>query len=188
MAVIATGFIPLLLLSVVSTMVMWESRQSAHCFVMLCGKAGNLSIVSLCYMGKQANCPLFCYVMWESRQSVHCFVMLCGKAGNLSIVSLSYVGKQATFPLFHYLMWESRQPVHCFVILCGKAGNLSIVSLSYAGKKPVAWKEYCAKYSLKKLQESMDECTGCQDMTEITLKTAYNQSENGLTRYQMTKF
>ena len=28
------------------------------------------------------------------------------------------------------------------------------------GKQPVAWKEYCAQYWLKELQESMDRCTG----------------------------
>ena len=33
--------------------------------------------------------------------------------------------------------------VHCF-------GNV------YAGKQPMTWKEYCVKYWLKELQESMD--------------------------------
>ena len=51
---------------------------------------------------------------------------------------------------------------------------------SYVGKQPVAWKEYCAKYWLKELQESMDRCTGRHDITEILLKTAFNtiQSTN----------
>ena len=45
---------------------------------------------------------------------------------------------------------------------------------SFVGKQPVAWKEYCAKYWLKELQESMDRCTGHCDVTEILLKTALN--------------
>ena len=44
----------------------------------------------------------------------------------------------------------------------------------YMGKQPVAWKVYCAEYWLKKLQESMDRCTGHHDITEIWLKTALN--------------
>ena len=52
----------------------------------------------------------------------------------------------------------------------------------YVGKQAVAWKEYCAEYWLKDLQESnMDRCTGHCDITEILLKMAlkaiqYNQS------------
>ena len=42
----------------------------------------------------------------------------------------------------------------------------------YVGKQPVAWKEYCAEYWLKELQESMDRCTGRRDMTEMLLKRA----------------
>ena len=38
----------------------------------------------------------------------------------------------------------------------------------------MAWKNYCAEYWLKELQESMDRCTGCHDITEILLKTALN--------------
>ena len=38
----------------------------------------------------------------------------------------------------------------------------------------MAWKEYCAEYLLKELQESMDRCTGRLDMTEVLLKTALN--------------
>ena len=36
----------------------------------------------------------------------------------------------------------------------------------------MAWKEYCAEYWLKELQESMDRYTG--DITEILLKMALN--------------
>ena len=44
----------------------------------------------------------------------------------------------------------------------------------YMGKQPVAWKEYCAEYWLKELQESMNRCTGRSDITEKLLKTAFN--------------
>ena len=44
----------------------------------------------------------------------------------------------------------------------------------YVGKQPVVWKEYCAEYSLKELQQSMDSSTGRRDITEILLKTALN--------------
>ena len=40
------------------------------------------------------------------------------------------------------------------------------------GKQPVAWKEYCAEYWLKVLQESMDRYTG--NITEILLEIALN--------------
>ena len=36
----------------------------------------------------------------------------------------------------------------------------------------MAWKEYCAEYWLKELQESMDRCTGRRNITEVQLKTA----------------
>ena len=49
-----------------------------------------------------------------------------------------------------------------------------IFDIGYVEKQPVAWKEYCAKYWLKELQESMDRSTGCHDITEILLKTALN--------------
>ena len=35
----------------------------------------------------------------------------------------------------------------------------------YAGKQPVAWKEYCAEYWLKELQESMDRFPSHRDIT-----------------------
>ena len=38
----------------------------------------------------------------------------------------------------------------------------------------VPGKEYCAKYWLKELQETMDRCTGHPDITGILLKTALN--------------
>ena len=44
--------------------------------------------------------------------------------------------------------------------------------------KPVTWKEYCAKYGLKELQESMDSCTGRRDIFEILLKKALNYTIN----------
>ena len=40
----------------------------------------------------------------------------------------------------------------------------------YVGKQPLAWKEYCVEYWLKELQESVDRCTGCRNITEILLK------------------
>ena len=48
----------------------------------------------------------------------------------------------------------------------------------YVGKQPVAWKEYCAEYWLKELQESMDSCNSLYDVTEITLKTVLNIIES----------
>ena len=41
---------------------------------------------------------------------------------------------------------------------------------SYLGKQPVVWKDYCAEYWLKEVQESIDRCTGCRDITGILLK------------------
>ena len=45
----------------------------------------------------------------------------------------------------------------------------------YVGKQPVAWKEYCAVYWLKELEESMDRCTDIRHMKEIMLKTCVVQ-------------
>ena len=56
--------------------------------------------------------------------------------------------------------------------------NLSLSQCCYVGKQPVAWKEYCVEYWLKELQESMDRCTGCCDITEILLKTALNNIQS----------
>ena len=60
----------------------------------------------------------------------------------------------------------------------------------YVGKQPVAWKEYCAEYWLKELQESMYRCTGRRDMTEILFKTALNtiQSFNQFTNHKIHSF
>ena len=46
----------------------------------------------------------------------------------------------------------------------------------YVGKQPVAWKEYCARYTywLKEVQNSNDICTGLRNLTEILFKTASN--------------
>ena len=38
----------------------------------------------------------------------------------------------------------------------------------------MAWKEYCAEYWLKELQESMGRCNGRRGITETQLKTASN--------------
>ena len=38
--------------------------------------------------------------------------------------------------------------VHCF-------------NNDYVGKQPWTWKEYCAEYWLKQLQESLNRCTDC---------------------------
>ena len=42
----------------------------------------------------------------------------------------------------------------------------------------MAWKEYCAEYWLKGLQESMDRCTSRRDITEITLQTALKANQS----------
>ena len=39
--------------------------------------------------------------------------------------------------------------------------------LLYVEKQPMAWKEYCVEYWLKKFHESKDRCTGCHYITEI---------------------
>ena len=44
----------------------------------------------------------------------------------------------------------------------------------YVGKQPVAWKEHCAEYWLKELQERMDRRTGYRNVTEMLLKTVLN--------------
>ena len=48
----------------------------------------------------------------------------------------------------------------------------------YVGNQPVAWKEYCANYWLKELQEHTGRCTGRLDLTEILLKTALNTMQS----------
>ena len=51
---------------------------------------------------------------------------------------------------------SSLTAVHCF-------------DNGFMGKQPVAWK-YCAEHWLKELQESMDMCSGRQDITENTVE------------------
>ena len=55
-----------------------------------------------------------------------------------------------------------------------KVGAVHCFDNGHVGKQPVAWKEHCAEYWLKELQENMDRFTGCHDITEILLKTALN--------------
>ena len=43
----------------------------------------------------------------------------------------------------------------------------------YVEKQPVSWKVSC-KVLAKRIQESMDRCTGHRDITEILLKMALN--------------
>ena len=62
---------------------------------------------------------------------------------------------------------SSLTAVHCF-------------DNGYVRKQPVAWKEYCAEYWFKELQESMDRCTGRRDITEmhVLLKTTLNTNQS----------
>ena len=46
------------------------------------------------------------------------------------------------------------------------------------GKQPVTWKEYCAEYWFKELQESMDRFTGRHDITKILLKMVLNSIQS----------
>ena len=56
----------------------------------------------------------------------------------------------------------------------------------FVGKQSLAWKERCAEYWLKEFLESIDRCTGCCDIAEITLKVVLNiiQSINCLEDFQ----
>ena len=51
------------------------------------------------------------------------------------------------------MIHSSLTTVHCF-------------GIGYVEKQPVAWKEYCAEYWSKELQESMDRCNGHRDITD----------------------
>ena len=62
---------------------------------------------------------------------------------------------------------SSLTTIHCFDNGC-------------VGKQPVVWKEYCAEYWLKELQESMDRCTGHCDVTE-------NNVENGIKHHTINQ-
>ena len=77
----------------------------------------------------------------------------------------SSVGSLADLRTGHWfdprLDHNSLTTVHCF-------------DNGFVGKQPLAWKEYCAEYWLKELQESMDRCSGGCDITEILLKTPLN--------------
>ena len=69
------------------------------------------------------------------------------RLGQYSFQGLMIVMRQDSFLSHHcplFLQW-----------LCGKAAS--------------GLEEYCAKYWLKELQESMDTCTGHRDITEIHL-------------------
>ena len=44
----------------------------------------------------------------------------------------------------------------------------------YVAKQTGAWKQYCAEYRLKELQESIDRCTGRRDRTKAMLKRKLN--------------
>ena len=48
----------------------------------------------------------------------------------------------------------------------------------YLGKQPVGWKEYCAEYWLKELQNSMDRCTGLHYITERLSKLEFNNKQS----------
>ena len=52
--------------------------------------------------------------------------------------------------------------------------NVHCFGISYVEKQPVAWKNYCVEYWLKKLQKNMDRCTDHCDITEILLKMTSN--------------
>ena len=60
----------------------------------------------------------------------------------------------------------------------------------YLRKQSVAWKEYCAEYWLKKLQESMDRSTDRCDISGILLKMVFKHHtiNQSLNLYQSTKF
>ena len=51
---------------------------------------------------------------------------------------------------------------------------MSCFDNGYVGKQPLIWKQYCAEYWLKELQENMYRCTGDRDITERLLKTTSN--------------
>ena len=63
-------------------------------------------------------------------------------------------------PIFFWRIGES----HCDRIHCSVNAVLCFDN-SFVGKQPVAWKEYCAKYWLKELKESVDRATGRRDIT-----------------------
>ena len=62
-------------------------------------------------------------------------------------------------------IYSSLTAVHCF-------DNDNVRKQSVAWK--VSWKEFCAEYWLKELQESRDRCTGRRAITEMPLKKVLN--------------
>ena len=50
--------------------------------------------------------------------------------------------------------------------------SLTALYDSYVGKQPLAWKEYCEEYCDKEIQESMDRCTDCCNITELMFEMA----------------
>ena len=75
-----------------------------------------------------------------------------------------------------------QQPIYLLMLswICSSLTAENCFDSGYADRQPVAWKECCAVYWLKDLQESMDRCTGCNDITEAMLKMPLhtNQSIN----------
>ena len=77
-------------------------------------------------------------------------------------------------PIFFQRIHFSLTAVHCF-------------DVGYVGKQPVDWKEYCAEYWLKELQEGMYRCTDCCDISEILLKKTLNTIQSVVFRQILTK-
>ena len=50
--------------------------------------------------------------------------------------------------------------------------KLPLFASGYMGKQPVSWKEYCAEYWSKEIEEDMEGCTGRRDITDIMLKAS----------------
>ena len=83
----------------------------------------------------------------------------------------SHLFKPPARPIFFPRIGDS----HCDMI---HSSRCHCFDDGYVGKQPIAWKEYCAEYWLKELQESIDMCTGRRDITEITFKTSLNTKSN----------
>ena len=79
-----------------------------------------------------------------------------------------------SFPFYHNVFLRSSPPVWFHSSLTA----VRCFDNGYAGKQPVAWKEYCLEYWLKELQESMDRCTGCCNITEILFIKRLNPFPN----------
>ena len=74
-------------------------------------------------------------------------------------------------PRFEYPVWSIFFPriddSHCDRIRSSLIAVHCFDNGYGVGKQPVAWKNYCAEYWLKKFQESMDRCSGRGDKIEI---------------------